>query len=114
MLPFPSLCRAGTHYAELCAQTTEKNYLEKLRSLSGTLLSEFLADPAEAGHLRLARIDVDLQGAIGAERIFSRPMQEWLTSVMHIKLAPANTAAVTQDKVRSYLESSLASSFLVG
>ena len=110
VLPFPSLCRAGAHYGELCAQMAQESYLEKLRSFSGALLSELFADPADAGHLRLAQIDVDLQGATGAERIFLRPMLEWLAGVMHIKLAPTNAAAVKQDKVRAYLESSLGSS----
>jgi GT2 family glycosyltransferase len=111
LLPFPSLCRAGTHYGELCALATEESYLDKLKSLSGALLSELFADPADAGHLRVARIEVDLLGAIGIERIFSRPILEWLAGVMRIKVAPANAPAVKPDMVREYLEASLDHSF---
>ncbi|MBC7803462.1 MAG: hypothetical protein H7Y16_06245 [Candidatus Parcubacteria bacterium] len=108
LLPFPSLCRGGAHYPELLGRSAD--YLENLRSASGFLLGEMLDESRTARDFSVARIEVDLEGAMGTERIYSLDVLEWLAATMHIRLAPAPSSAdrVENSKVRSYLEQALA------
>lgn len=107
LLPFPSLCRGGVHYAELCALGTGASYFESLREVSGTLLAELLGDGEPKTGYSVARLKIDLQGATGAERIFSALIREWLGAVMAVEPAPANASAVPDTKMRSYLAEAL-------
>lgn len=105
LLPFPSLCRGGVHYGELCAVGREASYLENLRTVSRGLLAEMLGG---ALAFSVARVEVDLQGAIGSERMFSTDIREWLAAVMHVAVRPANASADDHPKTRSHLERGLA------
>lgn len=107
LLPFPSLCRGGVHYGELCAVGTEASYLENLQAVSRSLLGEMLGESAKASGFSVARVEIDLQNAIGAERIFWTDVREWLACIMRIRVVPANASAVANPKVRAHLEESL-------
>ena len=109
LLPFPSLCRGGVHYGELCATFTDASYLESLQAASSSLVAEMLGGAAGTAHSSVARIDVDLQCAIGSERIFSTEIREWLATVLQVAVRPANASAVANRKVRAHLEKCLAS-----
>ena len=109
LLPFPSLCRGGVHYGELCAIFTDATYLESLQAASNSLVAEMLGAAAVTADFSVARIDVDLQCAIGSERIFSTEMREWLSTVLQVGVRPANASAVANLKVRAHLEERFAS-----
>lgn len=106
LIPFPSLCRGGVHYGELCEVGTEACYLDNLKAVSGSLLEQMLPGSVESGY-SIARVNVDLQGAAGSERIFSPAIREWLAAVMQVRLACSNNATVPQPAVRTYLEESI-------
>ena len=110
VLPFPSLCRGGVHYGELCAVGTGASYVDDLRVISKSLLGEMLGGITTSPNFSVARIGIELQGATGAERIFSREIREWLSAIMHINVAPVNHPAISDAKMYTYLEEVLASS----
>lgn len=94
LLPFPSLCRGGAHYGELLSASDGKEYLTALRAESHRLLEECLSDARPPA---LARIEVDLRNATGAERIFSADLRSWLhqegEGVAIAAAAPAGSSA---------------------
>jgi hypothetical protein len=106
LLPFPSLCRGGVHYAELRSNGDNHSYFENLQAVSSSVLAELL-DSSEAPPLSVAYIQIDLQEATGAERIFSGELQEWLDRVIGIAVRPINGTAVPAPAARSYLEAGL-------
>ena len=85
ILPFPSLCRGGVHYGELRALGEWPDYVAGLRRMSLSLVREFFG--WSNAHHAIARLKVDLRGAIGTERIFAPALQDWLCGVLHVKPA---------------------------
>jgi hypothetical protein len=104
LLPFPSLCRGGAHYGELLSASEGKDYLTALRAVSHLLLEERLSD---AGPPALARIEVDLRDATGAERIFSADLRSWLSQAGGMTIAPAAPARGGEGRAVRYLEESV-------
>jgi hypothetical protein len=104
LLPFPSLCRGGAHYGELLSASDGKDYLTALRAVSHLLLEERLSD---AGPPALARIEVDLRDATGAERIFSADLRSWLGQEVGVTIAPAAAAGSSEGRAVRYLEESV-------
>jgi hypothetical protein len=104
LLPFPSLCRGGAHYGELLSGSEGKDYLTALRMVSHRLLEERLSD---AGPSALARIEVDLRDATGAERIFSADLRSWLDQEGGVTIAPAAPARGGEGRAVRYLEESV-------
>jgi hypothetical protein len=110
LLPFPSLCRGGAHYGELLSASEGKDYLTALREVSHLLLEERLSG---AGPPALARIEVDLNEATGAERIFSADLRSWLGQVGGVTIAPATPAGGSEGLAVRYLEESVSTPALV-
>lgn len=104
LLPFPSLCRGGAHYGELLSASDGQDYLTALRAVSHLLLEERLSD---AGPPALARIEVDLRDATGAERIFSADLRNWLDQEGGVTIAPAAPARGGEGRAVHYLEESV-------
>lgn len=104
LLPFPSLCRGGAHYGELLSASDGKDYLTALRAVSHLLLEERLS---HAGPPALARIEVDLKDATGAERIFSPDLRSWLGQEGGVTIAPAAPALGSEGRAVRYLEESV-------
>ena len=104
LLPFPSLCRGGAHYGELLSASDGKDYLTALRAVSHLLLEERLSD---AGPPALARIEIDLKDATGAERIFSPDLRSWLGQEGGMTIAPAAPARGGEGRAVRYLEESV-------
>lgn len=104
LLPFPSLCRGGAHYGELLSASDGKDYLTALRAVSHLLLEERLSN---AGPPALARIEVDLRDATGAERIFSADLRSWLVQEGGVTIAPAAPARSAEGRAVRYLEESV-------
>ena len=77
VVPFPSLCRGGPHFAELCALGASGRYIDDLRALSDALLREHLAQAPSR--------------TIGAVRggIASTETREWLRHIFALSDAPA-------------------------
>ena len=108
LLPFPSLCRGGWHHGELAAMGSRPDYMANLFSNSGALLAEFLAAGRGVESFSIAALDVDLQGATGAEKIFSAPVQSWLSEVIGISIVPPDGNVPHSDhNARLYLESAI-------
>jgi len=105
LLPFPSLCRGGAHYGELLSASEGKDYLTALRAVSHLLMEERLAD---VGPPALARIEVDLREATGAERIFSDDLRSWLGQQEGVTIAAAVPARGSAGRAVRYLEESVA------
>ncbi|HEX2869668.1 MAG TPA: hypothetical protein VHP33_00400 [Polyangiaceae bacterium] len=105
LLPFPSLCRGGAHYGELLSASHGKDYLTALRAESHLLVEERLSD---AGPPALARIEVDLRDATGAERIFSADLRSWIGQEgAGVTIAPAAPAHGSEGLAVRYLEESV-------
>jgi hypothetical protein len=107
LLPFPSLCRGGVHYAELCSVENVPGYLDNLQALSRSLLAE-LVGPPDAAPFSVARLEVELRGAIGGEPIFSKPLREWLAVVMQARVRAAGAAPDVSPGVRELFDAELA------
>lgn len=105
LLPFPSLCRGGWHHGELAAIGARPEYMANLMAMSNVLLAEYL-DPRARGPLLVARLRVDLQGATGAEKIFSSAVRRWLGGTFGLR-RPAFTGEAAHDdpRARFHLES---------
>ena len=108
LLPFPSLCRGGLHYAELISEGCDVDQLSNVQAISLALLHSLLEGGAERAPLALGRIEVDLRGATGAEPIFSIDVREWLETVMDIGCSPARAADIENPEVRTFLVERLA------
>lgn len=104
LLPFPSLCRGGAHYGELLSSSDGKDYLSALRGVSQLLLEERLSN---AGPPALARIEVDLRDATGAERIFSADLRSWLSQEGGVTIAAAAPTRSPGGRAGRYLEESV-------
>lgn len=84
VIPFPSLCRGGTHAAELAALGPTGDSSADLRIVGGYLLVELLSKDLEED--RLSRIVVDARTATGAEAMFSAPMMSWLRGYLGLEI----------------------------
>jgi hypothetical protein len=104
LLPFPSLCRGGCHHGELLAGEGG-SLMERLLALSSSLAETWLT--GDQGAFTIGRIDVDLANARGSEMIFSGAMQLWLDSCFDVRCRPISGSAITDDRVRLYLEERL-------
>jgi len=111
LLPFPSICRGGLHYGELCATRTGFENLDNHSKLSRDVLANLLMQPAPGSHDFLSRINIDLQGATGSEPVFSPELRKWMEIVFKIRCYAVNHAAVADKKIREYLERRLGSVF---
>jgi len=111
ILPFPSLCRGGAHYGELCAVWTDKDYMENLQKVSADLLLGMLQVEVDTPDFSLAKINTNLRGALGSERIFHRDLQIWLTRVMRIRVAAVTTTKVTNIHAHAYLKDALENTY---
>src|SRR5688572_11086538 len=89
LLPFPSLCRGGAHYAELCAVGKEVTYVANARSVSQALLKELLEREGSAKDFAIGRFEVDVTHTTGTGRIFRSEIREWLASVMQVDVLRA-------------------------
>lgn len=104
VLPFPSLCRGGMHYGETCAMDGHDSAFDVLRRLSKKLLDRLFAPGAE----RVARVKVDLSGAIGTEPMFSFDVQAWLACVTGVAVEPELGDSLPEGPQRSWLAEALA------
>jgi hypothetical protein len=104
LLPFPSLCRDGCHHGELLAGEG-RNLMERLLAVSASLAETWLRN--DQGAFTIGRVDVDLANARGSEIIFSRAVQLWLDSCFDVRSRPINGSAITDERVRLYLEERL-------
>lgn len=78
LLPFPSLCRGGLHYAELCAASSAADLLTDLNRLSVSLV-ESLFDLREQRTLPLIKaIGVLARYEDDADALFSAELRAWM------------------------------------
>jgi hypothetical protein len=85
ILPFPSLCRNGTHFPELGVHLTSAGYLSTLRDYGSTCLTKLnaaLTSNPGARH----QVRVDSTDALGTEVIFGTFFLDWLQNVMKSQL----------------------------
>ena len=87
LIPFPSLCRGGQHFAELTQMQSIVNTPENLQFVSQKLLLEYIHSIEESSYRALGRIEIDINKALGSEVIFSNNFKEWLWIVMRLKLS---------------------------
>lgn len=106
LLPFPSLCRGGLHFGELLAAGGGKPYLRSLEEVSGQLLGAALRRENGFG---ICRVEVDLDGAVGTERIFDPALRKWLTSVVGISIGVGRVPLDMHEDVRTYLTAAVTS-----
>jgi hypothetical protein len=104
LLPFPSLCRGGSHHGELLA-SEGGSLMERLLALSASLAETWLS--GDRGAFTIGRVDVDVANANGSEVIFSRAVQLWLTSCFDVRCRPIRGSAITDERIRLYLEDRL-------
>lgn len=92
LLPFPSLCRGGMHHAEALGEAGAADAHDAVLTASARLLAVWEAN----GHLpTLDRIEVDLTGATGAERLFGADLRAWL-GALGIGIEPSPSQCVGQ------------------
>jgi hypothetical protein len=109
LLPFPSLCRGGWHHGELAALGLRGEYMSNLQAGSAALLAEFLDSRDAAPPLSVGGLAIDLQGATGAEKIFSPETLRWLRKVMGVGWQGVSKAAGAEDPAAAaYLADALA------
>jgi hypothetical protein len=78
LLPFPSLCRGGMHYAELCAASTAVDLSTDLNRLSLSLV-ESLLDLREGKAVPLFQeVGVLARHADDADALFSAELRAWM------------------------------------
>lgn len=87
LIPFPSLCRGGYHFAELTQMQSIVNTPENLQFVSQKLFAEYIHSIEESSYRALGRIEIDIKKALGSEVIFSNNFKEWLWIVMRLKLS---------------------------
>jgi len=107
LLPFPSLCRAGLHYGELCADHAQTDYINKLMTISNEYMSA-MSMAADNIPYTIAAVRINLQGATGAEPVFSPCFHTWLAKILNVRVLPGEMSKHSNNKVSRYLEQSLA------
>ena len=103
LLPFPSLCRGGAHFGEVLAIGEQPCYLACLAGVSDALVREYIGWEDAATGFAIGRIEVDLQGATGAESIFAPTLLGWLSHVGQVRIAPAQAPCPPEDMLRNHL-----------
>jgi hypothetical protein len=91
MLPFPSLCRGGTHYSELLHSDATDGIADKNAVECGELLASRLFrlfDPSVAPAIGL--IEVDVRGGDGRGPMFQPDFQLWLSKVFGVSVRAAS------------------------
>ncbi len=88
LLPYPSLCRGGAHAGELPAVGASGGYLAELRAVSSGLVEEHLGW-TNAPAFSVAAVEIDLEGALGSERIFSGPSADLAVGRDRVAVRPA-------------------------
>ena len=103
VLPFPSLCRGGLHHAELAMLGSGPSPMDSLEELSHSFAVELCYG---AGTLSVAGLEIDLTGALGAEKVFATPVRQWLGAVLRTA-APQPLASIGEEtpaSSRAHLE----------
>lgn len=115
ILPFPSLCRGGLHYAEMLSATRAgsdpQDWLSVAERLATTL--ETVLGGERAVPL-VKSLQIDLRGADGTEGIFQPALQDWLTQILRIDLAAAPIPAAMADASGAYLAQSASATARAG
>ena len=107
LIPFPSLLRGGAHHAEVVALGERAARMTDYLGLSDALFRETMNWDDAASPFSIARIDVDLQGALGSERIFDPLVRDWLAEVFKLGVSAVNADAVADRRARSNLTKTL-------
>jgi len=105
VFPYPSLFRGGPHHAETLSFEDGSDAMEKQARLSTRLLRDALGWP-KAPPPQIATVKVDLCGATGAERVFSRPALAWL-SELGVSVSGFNPGTEASAEAASYLTQAL-------
>lgn len=78
ILPFPSLCRGGQHYAELCAFASAANITRDLVALSEILLRRLLDLQRGATTALVGEIGILARCVDDADALFSANIRAWM------------------------------------
>lgn len=99
IIPFPSLCRGGSHYGEALAVAPHVGAIDAVRKTSSEILENWLGagSPRPTIHL-----EVELTGANGTERLFSQSFKDWLLQVGECTVMPLQQAEPA-DPVQEWL-----------
>lgn len=99
ILAFPSLCRGGTHYAELVSLGNREAAEVDLDPVSvSTQLAARLSRALDReGGAAVINIAVDLSGADGTGPLFQPDFQRWLEKVARVTVTANTTAAGSVD-----------------
>lgn len=89
ILPYPSLCQGGDHFAELQALAMTGSYLDSLRTTSGALLKEHLGWPGAPGR-SIGKVLVDVAGPSASEPTLSSNMRAWLGQLFDVAAGPSD------------------------
>lgn len=108
LIPFPSLLRGGAHHAEVVAMGERAARMVDLIDLSDGLFREAVNWDDDATPFSIARIDIDLRGALGSERIFDPLVCDWLADIFKLGISTINPDSVTERRVRSNMTKTLA------
>jgi hypothetical protein len=107
LLPYPSLLRGGLHSAERAANQLSLMPMDDIWRLSLALLREQIAGAAQGG-FSVARLAVRLDGATGAEAVFSPQVRDWLSGLFGLDLhAAQGVDEAAQDQGTAWLRQSL-------
>lgn len=105
LIPFPSLFRGGVHGGEVEAAEGETTTAKRER-LSALLMRDAVGW-AGAPDFSLGRIHVDLEGASGAERLFSPPVLAWLGR-LGVQVSPLKRNTAAHEATTRHLQTGLA------
>lgn len=106
LFPFPSLLPGGLHGTELKALQAETNPMVAFWSLSEALLEEYIG-ASEKGGRSIVDLTVVLDGASGAEPVFSPDVQEWLVGLFGLRLHGVISAKRPSEAGETTLQESL-------
>lgn len=101
LIAFPSLFRRGPHAAEADLYPDGNTSAAKREKLSRSLLRQTLGW-SDAPAFEIGAIELDLRGATGSERIFSRQTSDWLSG-LGVTIKAGSAAEETPTVVRDYL-----------
>lgn len=104
IIPFPSLARNGDHHAELAA-TANGAAPGALVSFGASMSCEWL-EGGSAGDLTIGGVEVDLDNAIGGERVLGSSFLMWARAAMGVAVS---CCATSTTEATSVLRSQLAS-----
>jgi GT2 family glycosyltransferase len=84
LLPYPSLLPGGVHEVE--GFISKSRLAGDLSALARSLVTEHLRARDATQGWALGQLQIDIHEAIGAERIFSSDVKEWLWSVFSLRI----------------------------